>query len=189
MRFHSAAVVGSHIWYVHYSQLFDLDTVSRAFKTYNLPFYCTSEHSAVSNGTHSYVIGAGNDEEIWVNTVASRPEKWHKVAIVSRERKEHACLWLNDNVYIAGGYSHRRDVEVLNTITGQIWGTGSLNVVRQWHQMMVLDDKPAVVVAGWGTDGRLDSIETYDLETGTWSTRFRKLNKKRSSFALAQLHD
>ena len=187
---HTAVAVSSHIWFAYESHLYDLDTQGSYFKSYRLPFQFKNFHCAVSNSSHSFIIGVGAyNDEVWINRYHNDPSVWDRFATIGTGRRYLACLLHGDNIYVSGGYKWSRSlarVEVINTKTRNVKRIKSMNNVRRSHTMMVLDDKPAAV-GGYGIEGNLASIEVYDSKTDKWHYSSRSLHRQRKRHALAQL--
>ena len=195
MTHHTAVAIGSKIWFVYESKLHELDTTKNRFKTFILPFSVMSHHCAVSNKTHSYIVGGSAYDEIWVNVDASSPARWKKVARLDKTRMCLDCLWFKNEIFIAGGcHKLYEDIDtstIMNVETHQIRNSGKLVRSRCWARMFVADGKPAIV-GGMYQDGSknvlINSVETYSASKGTWEIH-GYLHKARSVFGLAQLYE
>ena len=189
MSEHSGVAIGDHIWFVYMSAVYDYHTTSGISREYSVPFSYAWGHCAVSNGTHSYVIGVGSDHtEIWVNTIPSIPSKWKMVSRLPMTKRYMSCLWFEDEIYIPGGRDssgHLNNAFAMDVKTHSIRPLGFLNQARAGARCMVIDCKPAIV-GGWVKGKALSSIELYDEATDSWEVYKLSLQTARSSFGLVQ---
>jgi hypothetical protein len=190
MADHTAVTVGTHIWLTYENKLYDLDTIGNDFRTYHLPMKIAKNHCAVSNSTHSYIIGAIK-KEIWVNKYPSNPLEWELVGQINVPRVRHGCLWINNNIIIAGGFERNQyigSVEIINTETNVVTESGNLLVPRRDPAMFILDGEVAVA-GGRSENGVLDTIETLDPSSSRWKRSRRKLENAREYFDSVQVRE
>ena len=191
---HTGVAIGSHIWFVQWSYLYDYYTTTGATRRFRLPFSINYGHCSVGNNTHSYLIGMGSDyTEIWVNIIASDSTWWKLVARLPTSMRYLSCLWFEDEIYILGGEGdseYRRSTYAMNPQTHSLRALADLNHGRAHARAMVLNCKPALV--GGKTRGTrfsvtLDDIEVYDKVSNSWSVYHLSLQTARYQFGLAQL--
>ena len=149
-----------------------------------------TKHCFVANATHSHAVGAGlMANEVWVNTRASDPAQWIKVAVVPLSFP--TCVLYGENIHIQGGFGgvgkESKSAFALNINTYSLQKLANMTISRAWAEATILDDKVAVV-GGLTTNSFnkkecLKSIETYD---GTeWTLYELSLKTLRSHFGLA----
>ena len=189
---HSAVAIGSRIWFASSLGLYDYETTTGETRVHRLQFSPNYHDCAVSNNTHSYMIGGVFDKNatIRVNTFASHPSEWTAVANLPLKTYGSSCVWFGNEIYIVGGRSgttYLRDAFAMDTNTHRIRRLANLNIPREEARMMVLDCKPAVV-GGTTTSHRvLSSIEVYDNSKNVWELHNLNLETPRTAFGLSQL--
>jgi hypothetical protein len=92
-------------------------------------------------------------------------------------RDSHTSTLLsNGQVLVAGGNNspfgagYLASAELYNPATGRWTLTGSMNVPRQDHQAVLLQNGQVLVAGGDDASGTLASAELYNPSTGTWTT-------------------
>ena len=192
MAFHSGVAIGTRIWYVYNSVIYTYETRSDVYEQQRLPFYVDQAQCAVSNNTHSFIIGVGKSRtEIWMNTIGSDPSQWNMVGSLPIYTLYVSCTWLEDKIYILGGRHNpgsRNETFALNANTFEVKQLANLNYERSHAQALVIDCKPAVV-GGRARGKGLSSIEVYDSTSDIWKVHERSLETARFSFGLAQLKE
>ena len=106
------------------------------------------------------------------------------------ERFEHSCAFIPNTkkVMITGGYGDifcgLNSTEILDTEDGSVTMSSPMNLKRSFHGMGVLTTNGEDRLTVFGGDGRanLDSIETYNSQTGKWETSDIKLNARKYDF-------
>jgi len=103
-----------------------------------------------------------------------------------------ATLLANGEVLVAGGDdsglggSSLASAELFNPATGTWALTGSMNVLRENHQAVRLQNGQVLVAGGQNASGTLASAELYNPSTGTW-TATGSMSTARSGFSLTLL--
>ena len=186
-----SVAVGSHIWFFGSVTLYDFDTATGLTERFYLPFSVRSSDCAVANAAHIYVVQSSfltGYSFIWVNFFASYPFLWIIVAVLPIEVSASYCLMFKDQIYIAGGGSHRRQSSlafVVDVNTYTVQQVANLTIPRFYGQTMVLDCKPAVV-GGRGKNASLSNIEVYDNTINEWTVHGLSLQARKSDFGLVQ---
>lgn len=192
LSFHSAVTVqDTTIWLLQDSMLYSYDTAKDTdqFRQYRLSVSYTSLICAVTNQSHTFIIGVGGGtDEVWVNRDPSKPTEWEKVANMLDGRDGPACLWFGSDIFVTGGVRNGvglDSVEVLNVADMTFRNTRPLLGKRVGHEMAVLHGKPAVL--GGGLEGvSIASIEVYDVKNDTWQTLNYTMKAGRFLLGLAQ---
>ena len=103
-----------------------------------------------------------------------------------------ATLLANGEVLVAGGdnstvgSSSLASAELYNPATGAWTLTGSMNVPRESHQAVRLQNGQVLVAGGQNSSGTLASAELYNPSTGTWAAT-GSMKTARSRFSLTLL--
>jgi hypothetical protein len=103
-----------------------------------------------------------------------------------------ATLLANGEVLVAGGDNSGfgggwlASAELYNPATGTWTLTGSMNVPRESHQAVRLQNGQVLVAGGSNASGTLASAELYNASTGTWTTT-GSMSTARSGFSLTLL--
>ena len=186
---HSGVAIGSNIWFVHSSSLFDYDTITGNTEEYAMPFNNADYHCSVANATHSYIVGVGvNRDEIWVNTNGEDPKEWTKVARLPIYAFGPSCVWFEGTIHIQGGsdksWNSLNDAFALKVNSHSLQRLPYMKNPRAFAKAMILDCKPAVIGGRKKHSKYLASIETYD--GNTWTEHELSLETGRQQFGLIQ---
>ena len=158
------------------------------------PLYDTC---AVAYEDDIYVFG-GHGAGVWpLKTVIkfnSSIQEWTYLEDMPVDRYGHGCAVYQDKIYISGGYSsdgRLGQVDVFDPKTGSWIRAGDLNIARNNHQMVVVNNQ-LTVVGGYGAPQSeywapkdVDSIEEYHLDIDRWIIRDISLSLPRRSFGAA----
>ena len=106
---------------------------------------------------------------------------------LTKKKYYHGCIFLNNNIYIIGGYEH---FDRTNSIPSTLKNVERYNLSKkQWQYLNGLNEARACfgqcifngqifVFGGLYNDSTLDSIERYDEESNIWSLYHIKLPMK-----------
>jgi hypothetical protein len=118
---------------------------------------------------------------------------FQKTGSMNVARTSHtATLLANGEVLVAGGDNSGvgggwlASAELYNPATGTWALTGSMNVPRESHQAVRLQNGLVLVAGGSNASGTLASAELYNPSTGTWTTT-GSMSTARSGFNLTLL--
>lgn len=125
-----------------------------------------------------YLIGGWDGEsmrgEIWRAELgadlALGPEDWLEIARLEEPRAFLGATAVDDEIYIAGGYDGRRELDsagVLNIRTGATRPLPPLSSPR--GGLSLVYDGLAIFAIGGGWLTPVDTLERYDPATGLWS--------------------
>ena len=191
MNGHSGVAMGTHIWYVHHSTLYDYNTITGTTEKHAISFTNAYRHCAVANETHSYVAGVGtNSDEIWVNGNARDPTQWTLVTKLPIAMHGLSCVWFQGTIYMQGGNDKSgnplKDAFALDINSHSLLGLAGMTTARWEARAAILNCKPAVI--GGLTRGHrvLTSIETFD--GSAWTLHEMSLKTPRRSFGLVQFY-
>lgn len=188
----TGVVMGTHIWYVYGSTLFEYNTVTGTTELHTMPFTQAWVHCAVANATHSYVAGVGsNRDEIWLNEIAGDPSQWTMVIKLPSSTRHLSCVWFQGTIHIQGGWDSlgypRKDAFVLDVHSNSLRRVANMTTARRGGKAAIVDCKPAMI-GGKTTGGRyLTSIETFN---GTdWTLHEMSLETARVDYGLVQFYN
>ena len=107
----------------------------------------------------------------------------------------HRCAYIPNTkkVMITGGIHHRyfKSTEILDTENGTVTMASPMNHTRSEHGIGVLtikgNERLAVLGGNEGMISRLDSVETFNSQTGKWERSDIKLNEKKSNFGFVNV--
>ena len=197
MNFHSAvALLNNHIWFAYTDFLHDLNTESNTFYSVALPYLATTGYCAVNNQTHVFMVGVGVlQNEIWTNYFPHDPKIFGMVGKAKIPRREnHACLLINNTIYISGGTvngRHLNETSAFDITTRSIKSLPALNQRRSHHAMFIHQGDPAVVGGEYMNSKnhmtQLSSVEVYNESSQSWSIIHNAISEPRSRFAFAQV--
>ncbi len=125
---------------------------------------------------------------------------WETTGTMVSRRSDHAAVMLKDGrVLVAGGCvkdTQRNDVvavagsEIYDPNSGKWTATGSLNVARYYHKMVLLTDGRVLAVGGVPRGVSAASIpecEIFDPETNAWIRAGSMVTARRTQFTLTAL--
>jgi len=142
-------------------------------------------------------IAVKSDQEIWLTggwttekRILSFNVNDHTFKVLPYQlnvvRRAHICAYIPNTkkVMITGGFGENLDwqssIEILDTEDGSVTIASPMNSKRSYHGMGVLtikgEDRLAVFGGKDGPLNVLDSVETYNSQTGKWETSNIKLN-------------
>lgn len=124
-------------------------------------------------------------------------KKWTNLGnVLNQGRRGHACVRFGDKIIVAGGRDSKSKIlastEIINLHDLKNATTsGDLGLRRSWHGIVVvhIDDKPtAMAVGGYGI-GYMNSVETWNPDTETWSIPSYSfdLSERRGLFGILSL--
>ena len=116
--------------------------------------------------------------------------------IMPKKKYHHGCIFLNNNIYIIGGYDH---IDRNNVIPSTLKTVERFNLSKnQWQNLHGLNEARACfgqcifngqifVFGGLYNDSTLQSIERYDEESNVWSLYHIKLPMKLAKCGIINL--
>ena len=140
---------------------------------------------AISKDELLLIGGDGTENRIIKYNVNSNT--WNNETSLETGREYHKCAWFKNQIFITGGFSGLKSVDILTLDPLTISKGAKLNTGRHFHGLGLIHHQGNLKLTAFGGDNSnqdaIDSVEVYDEVTNIWKlSKSLKLSEKKSRF-------
>ncbi|KAL9979575.1 hypothetical protein ACROYT_G017253 [Oculina patagonica] len=129
---------------------------------------------AVPMGNDLYVLGGLEKRQ--ARRFDTVENKWERIADMEKERTNACGVAADGKIFVAGGFM--ASCEMYNVSTNQWHEMASLNVPRAGASMVCLHGQLYIVGGAYPFHSFAATVESYDIETNTWTPwKWKKQSK------------